>query len=201
MGTIWSEERIREELARLDRLTRLQGAENRIIFNNAKNVLGQFRVTAGKQLVFIFSGYWFQNPEWPPECALDVIRHEYAHYMDFVLYGNFSHGRSWKECCIRVGAHPVRLYDEEIDARFRKLHRQEDALMKRMDVYHTGMWISHPKFGPGQIRQLEGEGLLRYAQVQFAKAGLRRLDLKWVEANCKRLIDADETGCKNVQRL
>jgi predicted SprT family Zn-dependent metalloprotease len=40
---------------------------------------------------------------------LDVILHEIAHALDFVRYGNWGHGKTWKQVCKEIGAKPSRL--------------------------------------------------------------------------------------------
>ena len=42
MKQIWTEERIRDELAKLDKITGLHGKVLPIIFNNRKRTLGMF---------------------------------------------------------------------------------------------------------------------------------------------------------------
>lgn len=77
MNKKWTEADIREEMAKLDLKTGLNGAELPISFNNSKCTLGLYYSTNGGS--FKFSNYYFQDPNWPIEAALDVIRHEYAH--------------------------------------------------------------------------------------------------------------------------
>ena len=74
MSTIWDEQSIREELAKLDLKTGLQGALLPINFNNAKCTLAMYSSQNGGK--FTFSNYYFQDSNWPIEEALDVIRHE-----------------------------------------------------------------------------------------------------------------------------
>lgn len=110
----WTEEAIRAEIRRLDEKTGLHGATLPIVIGRAKTVLGTFSVKAvrlsGKTVrvprQFTFSGYFFHHPEFPDSMAQDTIRHEYAHYMDFVLYGQLAHGKTFRVCCQTVGACP-----------------------------------------------------------------------------------------------
>ena len=98
---IWNEEEIRKELRRMDQLTGLSGATLPIRFNEAWATLGSYRLIGRKAGGFCFSNRYLQDPDFTPEEALDTIRHEYAHYMDYELYGNTGHGRTWKACCCR----------------------------------------------------------------------------------------------------
>lgn len=112
---IWDEARIRAEIARLDGITGLSGAKLPILFFNARRTLGQFGVhdpNGAELMYFRFSHHWFQRPDWPAEHALDVIRHEYAHYVNWVRHRQSGHNSSWKKCCILVGARPERLHRE-----------------------------------------------------------------------------------------
>lgn len=112
---IWDEARIRAEIARLDRITGLSGAKLPILFFNARRTLGQFGIhdpDGAELMYFRFSHHWFQRADWPAEHALDVIRHEYAHYVNWVRHRQKGHNSSWKKYCILVGARPERLHRE-----------------------------------------------------------------------------------------
>ena len=148
MNVIWNEARVRDELKCLDRKTGLCGADIPIVFNNAKRTLGSFSTHNGKAKQFCFSNHYFQNQDFPVEEAIDTIRHEYAHYMDFVLNGKLGHSTSWKQCCIRIGALPIRLYSEDRADYHRKKHekeRQENAKLSTAfsgDDYRTSAFRS-----------------------------------------------------------
>lgn len=43
----------------------------------------------------------------------DVIRHEIAHAIDFERRGRSDHGTAWKAICLRVGADPTCLYEQD----------------------------------------------------------------------------------------
>lgn len=179
MRNIWDEKRIRTELARLDARTGLRGAGLPVRFGNARCTLGVFSVRED-QPYFRFSNWWFQNPDWPEECALDVIRHEYAHYMDWQLYGGSGHGTTWKQCCVMIGAAPVRLYQQEREEYYRDIHRQQEE----WGSLRAGDLVRHPKFDLGKIREVAGEGPNRYAVIDFGVNGIRKLNLKWIRENC-----------------
>ena len=112
---LWTEERIREELRRMDRITGLHGAELPITFTRNHRCLGSFYVEERK---FAFSLYWFDDPEWPEAEARDIIRHEYAHYMNLERNGRKNHGPEWEACCLEVGATPCARY-RSLEWRFR----------------------------------------------------------------------------------
>ena len=180
----WSESTIREELSRLDKKTGLNGSSVPISFNNARCTLGLYSPVNGG--AFKFSNYYFQNPDWPVEVALDTIRHEYAHYMDHVLYGHGGHGSTWKMCCGVIGAMPIRCYNEKRAEYYRHKHLEEDKLSKHYDTYRIGDTIEHPKYGTGVIMDIFGESVNRSITVMFTGVGDKKLGLAWVDSNCKK---------------
>ena len=76
----WPEERIRQELQRLDKLTGLNGNALPIKFTYSNYMVGSFHVYDKNQW-FEFSRAYFEDPGTPEQANLDTIRHEYAHYM------------------------------------------------------------------------------------------------------------------------
>lgn len=184
MSVIWDEAAIRAELARLDGITGLQGASLPIRFTNARCTLGSFSRENGGS--FSFSNFYYQDPDWPRECALDTIRHEYAHYLDHTKYGGGGHGKTWKRCCIQVGANPIRLYDPDEAAYFRRKHTKEASDSAALDDLRPGTVILHPTFGVGTITEIAGAGLNRSATVSFEEEETeRRLLLTWIRKNCE----------------
>ena len=181
---IWDEARIRAELTRLDGITGLNGGELPIRLNNARCTLGMFSYASPDNLNFTFSNYWFQNPDWSEESALDVIRHEYAHYMDYMQRGESAHDKMWRMCCLKVGAMPTRLYNDKLNDHIVKEHQRDEALSKQYDAYQTGMIVLHPKYGEGVITAIEGEGVHRAVTVDFASVGIKRLGIQWVDTHC-----------------
>ncbi len=188
MGNIiWNEESIRKELAKLDEKTELNGADLRITFDNSIRRLGAY---SPSRECFVFSTHYFSDPEWPAEEALETIRHEYAHYMDHMLYGlhgpRQSHGITWKYCCRCVGAIPVRCNSGIRAKYYQEKHSQETELSERFDAYRTGDCIKHPRFGIGTIEAITGESVHRRITVNFPDVGKKELTLDWVEKNCKK---------------
>ena len=49
---------------------------------------------------------------------MNIIQHEYAHYMNHELHGidiDGPHGKMWEECCNRINSVPRKaIYDEDI---------------------------------------------------------------------------------------
>ena len=184
MKNKWTESAIREEISKLDKKTGLHGARLPISFNNARCALGMYSPADGGS--FKFSNYYYQDPNWPIEEALDTIRHEYAHYMDHVLYNHCAHGSTWKHCCAIVGAMPIRCYNEKRADYYRQKHLKEESLSKRYDEYYIGDIILHPKYGKGVIKYVQGESISRIITVEFTSVGEKVLGLSWVDTNCNR---------------
>lgn len=173
--------RIRNELKRLDAITGLQGANVPFTFFNRKNAFGMFVPGLGK-MEFRFSKPLFEDPLLPDETKVDTIRHEYAHYMDYVQFGHCSHGPTWKRCCHTVGATPCKYYDE---TELKEAYSKRLNANRQMDLqFGTGTQITHPSFGVGKIVEVVGNDLQRIVRVKFAD-GICALSAKWLLENCK----------------
>lgn len=64
MSKEWNEASIREEIAKLDEKTGLNGAALPIRFGKAKRVLGCY-IPSKDGSFFRFSKLYFKNPDWP----------------------------------------------------------------------------------------------------------------------------------------
>ena len=51
---------------------------------------------------------------------VDTLLHEMAHAADYLVHGNRDHGRTWRECALRVGCTPETLYDRPVHRRARR---------------------------------------------------------------------------------
>lgn len=186
MEQVFDEEMIRAELRRLVMKTGLHAADLPIKFGNAKTTLGWFSYRNRDRLEFYFSNYYFQNPMHPVEEKLDTIRHEYAHYMDYMQNGFSSHGASWKKCCAVVGAYPTRCFSKQRSDAFMRKHEKERLMNEKYDGYAAGDRIVHPSFGEGTIVDVVGEGVARIACVCFDGTDTKKLAISWIDANCKK---------------
>lgn len=180
---IWEEKRIRDVIASIDKETGLSGAEVEIRFDNARQRLGCF--SCQDDMYFSFSVNWFHNPEWPEEAALDVIRHEYAHYMDWMVYKKIGHGKTWKACCVKVGAVPVRLYSDSRCDYYKSKEITEKNRQQSLSKYEEGQTIKHPLYGNGTIISIKKNGRTLIAGVLFEHYGTKSLDLSWLEKTTK----------------
>lgn len=186
---IWTEEAIRDELRRLDAVTGLNGAALPIEFTNARRVLGSFCHSDIEPLCFRFSRPWMTGDDLAHAQAIDVIRHEYAHYMDYMDRGTSSHGRQWKDCCRRIGAEPAAHFNHLLNYYY--LLREQEAREREAVIarYAPGADIMHPSYGAGTIVSCSGDGASRRITVRFGD-GQRMLSVAWVVDNCTLMPDA-----------
>lgn len=179
----WTEEDIRAELRRMDGITGLAGAELPIRFTYSHSTLGRFCGDVNRQPEhFEFSLHYFHGARFTRQAALDVIRHEYAHYMDCVLYGNFGHGPTWKLCCHKVGASPSRLYTKEYERATQFFEDRERASRKR-STFSVGQKLLHEGYGMGVIQAITPSGSTQLLTVEFDGA-TKILEAGWAEKNC-----------------
>lgn len=115
---IWTEDKIRFIIRKLDAKTGLNGAALPIAFKCNGRVLGQY---SHKPKAFRFNRMFFNAPSTGEAEAIDVIRHEYAHYyVDATFLAQYighssretHHGDDWKWACRMVGALPTRCHDK-----------------------------------------------------------------------------------------
>ena len=126
--TKWPRERILEEIRRLDAQTVLNGTKVTIRLYAEPEPLGYFTFIDPIRMTFGFSSTRFEEPGFTDTEALDIIRHEYAHYMEYQLYGFSSdHGPDWQACCRKIGARPEKLYTESFKQDARKKERERNS--------------------------------------------------------------------------
>ena len=185
-GRVWTEEMIREELARIDKKFDLHLNDLPIRFGKAKSSLGKCALDhTGKLSYFYFSKYYMDDLNFPDEEKLDTIRHEAAHAKAWLDYGHWGHGPEWKACCRELGANPQSSLNKERVNYFRERHEQKEAESEMCDFFITGMGISHPKYGQGHILKIEGENEKRTLLVEFANHETKKMSAVWVFANCE----------------
>ncbi len=181
MNTEWTEGKIRNVLERLDTKTGLHGKDLPMYFTHSKHTLGMYSPKGE----FYFSDFYFKDPEFPDELALDVIRHEYAHYMDHILYGKIGHGKTWRACCIVVGAAPCRYCGNYRFEFYKRKNEKDKRIKKKSTSYVQGAHFFHPAYGNGKIILISGPEGNRYITVDFDNVGKKTLNLTWVVQNCK----------------
>lgn len=114
---IWTVDKIREIYRALDQKTGLRGGELPIILQSTRKRLGAFYPSPGHEK-FSFSLQYLNDPDFPESEAIQLLRHEYAHYYDYTAKiwkwlppGRTSHhGVDWKFACSMISALPRRCY-------------------------------------------------------------------------------------------
>jgi predicted SprT family Zn-dependent metalloprotease len=70
---------------------------------NSERTLGQCNYK--NKLIRLSKNYVLRNSE---ELVKDTILHELAHAFNWHIYKGKGHGKSWRFCCVQVGAKPDR---------------------------------------------------------------------------------------------
>lgn len=180
----WPKEAIRAEIRRLDGITGLRGSDVTVRLYEEREPLGCFTFKDPVRMTFGFSTTRFEEPGFTAAEALDIIRHEYAHFMEYRLFGESTdHGPNWKKCCIRIGARPENLYTSRWKENARR-QEKERARRTRVDGFQEGQTVRHPVFGEGCITAIEAGEKMTKLTIAFA-SGPRILDIDWVRKNCR----------------
>ena len=182
---IWFEEDIREEIRKLDKKTGLNGASFPIKFNKSNSILAYYRSIDAKSGEFCFSVNYFQNENYTKKEAIETIRHEYAHYMNHVIYRSFGHGPTWRKCCSDIGAVAQRVYNRRLNNYFLLEREKEQEMLERCDSLVAGVKINHPIYGTGVVESTQGDLKDKCLSVSFAMTGIKILTAKWVLENCE----------------
>lgn len=181
----WSVEKFRKELRRFDQYVKqtqgieLVGGDLDIEYSErARCTLGMYYP---KEKKFKFSLLFF-NSDVPEACAIDVIRHEYAHYYADVVFGcNHGHGSHFKAACRIVGANPSTYYSRVFEETARKKEERDSRIYD--SAVKEGQLVLHPQFGEGNvllINKLRDTALLK---IDFGKYGVRIIDEVWLKNN------------------
>lgn len=103
--------------------------------------------------------------------------------MDHMIYGKFGHGKTWKDCCYRIGAVPTEFFEEWSFRYFtNKIALKERA--EQSVSLSIGKKIAHPSFGIGMITAVTGDSINLRFTVDFQNVGSKVLGVAWVDKNC-----------------
>ncbi|MCQ2406872.1 MAG: hypothetical protein MJ067_06645, partial [Oscillospiraceae bacterium] len=172
------------EIRRLDEKTGLDGAKVTVRLYPEREPMGCFTFIDPVRMTFGFSKTRFEEAGFTDAEALDIIRHEYAHFMEYRLYGFSSdHGPCWQDCCRKIGARPEKMYTEEFKQSARQKER-ERVQKTRVDGFKEGSKVSHPKFGEGTVEKIDRMQNITILTIRFGES-VKRLDIDWVRKNCK----------------
>lgn len=177
----WTEELFRKELKKIDDFVYkkmgivLEGATLPITLKNRSYLLGTF---SQRDMAFTFSVNFF-NTDIPEECAIDIIRHEYAHYYAYAVLGyKGGHGKEFKIACNIVGARPSTHYSREFEKYKRYFEEQRNAHYET--VFYITERITHPHFGQGMVTDIEEGRDSAILTVDFGDKGIKKVDEKWL---------------------
>ena len=188
---VWNETVIRKEIKKLDNKTGLAGASLPIELGQAKKRIGCFVSNSNGPINFYFSMFYLNNPEVDLDDKIDLIRHEYAHYMDYARngfnFGRNGHGHNWEVCCLEIGARPAKFAGSNEDNHYKKLYAEQARKITAGNSFNVNDKLKHPKHGVGCIVKIYGEESNRKAVVNFESVGEKTLSLVWVYYNCTRM--------------
>lgn len=180
----WTEADFRKELRSLDQHVKktqgieLVGAELDLTFSDrARCRLGAYYY---KEKMFRFSLPFF-NSDVPEACAVDVIRHEYAHYYTHVVFGKYGHGSHFKKACRIVNANPSTYYSKKFEDYARE--KEEREAKGYQSTLEIGQQVIHPNFGLGIVLEIKCDRDSALLTVDFGERGIRRIDEIWLQKN------------------
>lgn len=184
MAKLWTEHRIRVEFRRLDGITGLSGAELPIEFDRKGRTVGCFH-RFGDVMYFSFSRRYLDDPDIAEIRILDVIRHEYAHYMNAVRSGEAiddGHGPHWQACCAEVDALPLPEMPDSLE-KFLRLKHPDAPVPPVDDRWRVGDTLTHPSFGAGEITAVTGFGDACTVEVSYDPNIKRKFSGAWLRTH------------------
>lgn len=114
---------IRKEMMRLDSVTGISTADSLIFLTDSYNLVGTYSAHTEPEC-FSFSRHFFSDADIDGNILIYIIRHEYAHCLNYRFYGKRGHGWWFKHCCEIIDCFP----DESI----------YNYLRKRTQIYVLG---------------------------------------------------------------
>lgn len=183
----WPRERIRQEIRQLDHRTGLNGTRLAIDFSEDEKTIGSFTHTAGNiPLHFTFSTRFFERPSFSDAEVIDVIRHEFAHYMKCVRHPDVeedSHGPLWQQCCREIGAVPQARHSYSTQYRAERL-QQHMLLSDADEIVQPGLTINHPRYGECTISHISHCRDMPRVSLTLPNGRVRKCTMQWLIDNC-----------------
>ncbi|MBQ3004643.1 MAG: SprT-like domain-containing protein [Clostridia bacterium] len=184
---VWTVEDFRRELKKIDDYVfetqgiELAGAEFEIKINDRMEKI--YGLCDCVNMRFTFSSRFF-NSDIPESCAIDVIRHEYAHYYAYAVFGDFCH-HNWKfkKACLIVGATPQSCYTQAYKNREREKERKANLTFE--STTRKGKMVKHPEYGFGVIQEVKNTKTTAILTVKFEGGVIKKVDEKWLRKNGK----------------
>lgn len=159
----------------------LEGGNIPIKFNNRTSSLGMFSIEK-PDFCFYFSRYYFDDENMPEEVIKDVIRHEYAHYYAYCVFGSLGHNKYWRAACQVVGANSSRLCTDDFINRQREVEAKQNC--QYLSRLKNGDSLIHKTYGGGVIEtKLYHDTAIH--TVLFEHQLTKKLDERWMLQNCE----------------
>lgn len=111
---------VENEYRRLDQILGINTSEIQITYCKGTSRGGYCEIRNGKPWRIALNKVLFECPE---NEFYDVIRHEYAHAANAILYGKRGHNETWKEICRKIGSTPLAHVPESYE-----LHKRLEAI-------------------------------------------------------------------------
>lgn len=181
----WTESDFRRELRKIDDYVRetqnieLSGCELEIVI--PPRISGAIAAYYPCEKKFEFSQKFF-NSDIPENCAVDVIRHEYAHYyVDVVLGKRCGHREPFKSVCRLIGVNRDIYFTKE----FEEMERQREKWqhIKYDSCVKIGQRINHPVYGYGIVEDIVNKQTSASVIIDFGKKGVKVVDDMWLRQN------------------
>lgn len=96
---------IRIEMINLDKITGISTMKSAIIITNSCDLAGTYSPYTSPER-FSFSRYFFTDTNISTDILIYIVRHEYAHCLNFRLYGKSGHDLWFKHCCETINCFP-----------------------------------------------------------------------------------------------
>lgn len=185
----WTVNMIREIYQELDKKTGLKGAALPIKLQNTRHRLGGFSPCPGKEL-FLFSIHYLNDPLFPESEAIQLLRHEYAHYYVYATRlwkwlppgRTRHHGKDWKFACYMLSAYPRRCYSKnkplpELTPQSLLIKKKADDVRACDIICYLKRWDALP------IPEREEEYRNLYLEKQHGRSGYFRQGDRFVHVS------------------
>lgn len=175
-----NKELIINEISRLDKLLEYNVSSIEVKYIKSSRRIGCYYYNpVDKTEYFAFSENFYMSESFSEREKLYTVRHEYAHFINLLNFGNRGHGKTWKTCCGMTGAFPIRCCDSQRNEYFKTKEEKEKEIKSKLDQFYIGQYIEHSAFGKGKIISISGSYKSLSAEVKFDNI-IKRISLYWL---------------------
>lgn len=127
------------EYRRLDKILDIDTSKIQITYCKGASRGGYCEIRNGEPKRIALNEVLFECPE---NEFYDIIRHEYAHAVNAMLYGKGGHNETWKEICRKINSTPLAHVPENYEL-YKKLEaittdRRQNNVVYRIVCPHCG---------------------------------------------------------------